>query len=196
MFSKLALFVAFASSLSFLTPVAYAGGPTEQLRATLTDFLAILNNTPVAELRATGLPESALKLVFARFDFSEMTKRSLGRYWKSLGPGEQQEFVEAFTQRLLITYGKSMRSSSDDKIEFRREVQEGKQASVETRIVRSEGENLSIDYRLHDINGQWKVYDVAIEYVSLVSNFRAQFERIITKSSIKELLDKLKQKDS
>jgi phospholipid transport system substrate-binding protein len=193
MFSKLALRAAFTSYLILLPPAAQAGGPTEQLRATLAEFLTILNNTPVPELRATGLPETALKLVFARFDFSEMTKRSLGRHWKSLCPSDQQEFVDALTQRLLIAYGRSVRSSGDDKIEFKREAQKGNQASVETRIVRSEGGELSIDYRLHDVNGQWKVYDVSIDHVSLVSNFRAQFERVIAKSSIKELLKKVKE---
>ena|SRR6266481_135393 len=86
-----------------------AGAPTDQLRASIVEFVAILSNTPVAELLASGLPESARRLVFARFDFPEMTKRSLGSHWKSLDQGEQGEFVEAFTQRLLVAYGKTNR---------------------------------------------------------------------------------------
>ena len=171
---------------------ARAGEPTAQLRATLTDFVKILSNTSVSELQATGLPESARKLVFARFDFSEMTKRSLGSHWAALNQEEQKEFVKAFTERVLFTYGRNVRSSGNEKILYNREVQEDKQASVETKVVSGNGEVLPIDYRLHDINGQWKVYDVVIDHVSVVNNFRAQFARVIAKSSVKDLLQKVK----
>ncbi len=172
--------------------VARAGEATNQLSVSINEFMAILTSIPVAELEARGLPESARKLVFARFDFFEMTKRSLGAHWNSLGQGERREFVEAFTERLLVSYGKTVRSSERNKINFGREVREGKQAKVETMVVHDEGEDLPIDYRLHDIDGQWKVYDVVIEHVSLVNNYRAQFNRVIAKSSVKELLQKLK----
>jgi phospholipid transport system substrate-binding protein len=168
-----------------------AGEPTSQLSATLTNFVKILSNTPVTELRASGLPDSARKLVFARFDFSEMTKRSLGKHWSALNQGEQKQFVEAFTQRLLTFYGRTVRSSGDEKIQFNREVQVGKMASVETKVVSGNGEETPIDYRLHDVSGQWKVYDVVIEHVSLVNNYRAQFERVISKSSVRDLLKKM-----
>jgi ABC-type transporter MlaC component len=75
---------------------------------------------------------------------------------KSLDQGEQGEFVDAFTQRLLVAYGKTVRSSVNEKIQFTHEVQEGTQASVESKVVNSDGET-PIDYRLHDVDGQWKV---------------------------------------
>jgi phospholipid transport system substrate-binding protein len=171
-----------------------AGAPTDQLRASIDEFVAILSNTPVAELQASGLPESARRLVFARFDFPEMTKRSLGPHWKSLDQGEQDEFVEAFTQRLLVAYGKTVRSSVNGKFQFTHEIQEGAQASVESKFVNADGDT-SIDYRLHDVDGQWKVYDVVIDRVSLVNNYRAQFNRVIAKSSVQELLRKMKGQD-
>ena len=174
--------------------VVRAGAPTDQLRASIDEFVAILSNTPVAELQASGLPQSARRLVFARFDFSEMTMRSMGPHWKSLNQGEQDEFVEAFTQRLLVAYGKTVRSSVNEKFEFTHEVQEGTQASVESKFVNSDGETL-IDYRLHDVDGQWKVYDVVIDHVSMVNNYRAQFDRVIAKSSVQELLRKMKGQD-
>jgi len=161
------------------------------LKATINDFVKILSSTPVSELQATGLPESALKLIFARFDFSEMTKRTLDSHWTALGEREQKDFVEAFTQRLLIFYGRTVRSSGNEKVVFTSEVQDGKQASVETKVISAPGEEVPIDYRLHDVSGQWKVYDVVIDHVSLVNNYRAQFERVIAKSSVKELLKKL-----
>jgi len=125
-----------------------------------------------------------------------MTKRSLGSHWKSLSQAEQHEFVEAFTQRLLVSYGRTVRSSNGDKIQFKREVQESGEARVETKVVSGYGEELPIDYKLHDVNGEWKVYDVSIDHVSLVNNYRAQFERVIVKSSVKDLLRKVKGQDS
>jgi len=188
--------IRFAVVVSFvlcmiLAPLSVrAGEPTAQLKATIDGFVKILSSTPVAELQATGLPESARKLVFARFDFSEMTKRTLGSHWTTLEQGEQKDFVEAFTQRLLILYGKTVRSSGNDKVLFTSEIQDGKQASVETKVI-SPGEEVPIDYRLHDVSGQWRVYDVVIDHVSLVNNYRAQFERVIAKSSVKVLLKRL-----
>ena len=183
----------FVVGLWFFMPVAAsAGEPTAQLSKTINEFMTILTKTSVAELQTTGLPESARKLVYARFDFSEMTKRALGSHWTALQPGEQKEFVEAFTQRLLTLFGRTVRSTGNDKIQFNREVQDGQTAIVETKVISDNVDETPIDFRLHNVSGQWKVHDVVIEDVSLVSNYRAQFERVIAKSSIKELLKKMK----
>ncbi len=175
---------------------ANAGEPTVQLSTTINEFVTILINTPVSELRTAGLPEKALKLIFGRFDFSEMTKRSLGGHWKSLEQTEQREFIDAFTQKLLVAYGRTVRASGDEKIQFNRETLDGKFARVETKVVSGGGQALPIDYQLHDDNGQWKVYDMVIDQISIVNNYRAQFERVIAKSSVKELLVLLKQQNS
>ncbi|MET0499989.1 MAG: ABC transporter substrate-binding protein [Candidatus Binatia bacterium] len=184
-----------SSSLS-MTAVARAGEPMAQLSASINEFVLIMANTSVAELRATGLPEKARQLVFARFDFSEMTKQSLGAHWKSLDQGEQREFVDAFTHRLLVAYGKTVRSTGEEKVEFNREVRDGKQASVETKVISSNGDQTPIDYRMHDVNGQWMVYDVSIDKVSMVNNYRAQFARVIAKSSVQDLLRIMKNQES
>jgi phospholipid transport system substrate-binding protein len=175
---------------------AWAGEPMAQLSATIDEFVMILIKTPVAQLQATGLPDKAMKLVFERFDFSEMTQLSLGSNWKDLNSGEQKEFVDAFTQRVLRNYGRNVRSTGNEKIVYGREVQDGKQASVETKVVSGNGDELPIDYRLHNINGQWRVYDVAIDSVSVVKNFREQFQRVIARSSVHELLKQIKKEVS
>ena len=185
----------FASIFLFSAPLA-AGEPTAQLSATINEFVTILVNTPVAQLRASGLPQSALSLVFSRFDFSEMTKRSLGSHWESLGSAEQHEFVDAFTDRVLRAYGRSVRASGDEKVQYARELQDGDLATVQTKVISGSGDELPIDYQLHNVGGQWKVYDVVIDQVSIVSNYRAQFDRILAKSSVKELLQKIKQQGS
>ena len=181
---------------SLLSAPVFAGEPTAQLSATINEFVNILVNTPVAQLRASGLPQSALSLVYNRFDFSEMTKRSLGSHRDSLGNAEQREFVDAFTQRILRAYGRSVRASGDEKVQYSREVQDGDLATVETKVISGKGDELPIDYQLHDIGGQWRVYDVVIDQVSIVSNYRAQFDRVIAKSSVKELLQRIKQQGS
>ena len=173
---------------------ARGGEATNQLRATIDDFVEILNNTPVAELRATGLPESAQRLVFARFDFPEMARRTLGEHWKLLNITEQGEFVDGFTYRLLVSFGRTVRSSSGEKVHFTVEFAEGKQVRVETQI--AGGEGTPVAYKLHDVNGQWKVFDVVIDHISLVNNYRAQFDRVIAKSSIQDLIQRLKHQDS
>jgi phospholipid transport system substrate-binding protein len=167
-----------------------------QLSASINEFVAILSNTSVAELQATGLPEKARQLVFARFDFSEMTRRSMGSHWKSLDQAQQREFIDAFTHRLLVSYGKTVRATGKEKIQFMREVRDGRQALVETKLIGGNDDQSSIDYRLHDVDGQWMVYDVVIDNVGIVNNYRSQFERVIAKSSVQDLLRKIKDYDS
>ena len=94
-----------------------------------------------------------------------------------------------------MAYGRTVRASGDEKVEFTSEVIDGNFANVQTKIVSSSGE-FPIDYRMQVINGQWKVYDMVIENVSVVNNYRAQFERVIARSSVKELLEMMKHRES
>jgi phospholipid transport system substrate-binding protein len=122
-----------------------------------------------------------------------MTKRSLGRHWEALSAFQRREFVDAFTQRLLMAYGRTVRASGDEKVQYEREFLDGNYASVETRVISSGGAELPIHYRMHVLDGQWKVYDMVIDNVSIVNNYRAQFDRVIARSSVRELLQKMKQ---
>lgn len=178
--------------LLLLPSLLGAGEATKQLSATIDGFVPIISDTPRAELQANGLPESARKLALARFDFSEMTKRSLGQHWKSLNRAEQKQFVDAFTQWQLISFGRIVRSSRGDAVQFNRELQNGKEVSVETKVVRRYSEDLPIDYWLHNVNGQWKVFNMVIDHIDIVKNVNAQFERVIAKSSLQELLQRVK----
>jgi phospholipid transport system substrate-binding protein len=172
-----------------------AGEATKQLSATIDGFVPIISNTPREELQKNGMPERARKLVLARFDFAEMTKRSLGQHWKSLNRGEQKQFVDAFTQWQLIYLAKTVHSSGGDKVEFKRELQDGKDVSIETKVIRRYSEDLPIDYWLHNVNGQWKVYDMVVDHVGIVKNVRAQCDRVIARSSLQELLQKVKEQN-
>jgi phospholipid transport system substrate-binding protein len=194
MIGRIVTLVLFLSLVSLPARV-YAGEPTAQLSATINEFVAIMSKTPVSELRATGLPEKALKLIYSRFDFTEMTKRSLGSHWTGLAPAQQGEFVDGLTYRLLVTYGHTVRASGNEKVVFKKETLDGTYANVESTVVGGDSDT-SIDYRLHDVNGQWRVYDMVIEDVSIVSNFRAQFEREIKRTSVEGLLEKIKERKS
>ena len=176
--------------LPLLPSLVSAGDATKQLSTTIDGFVPIISNTPRAELQTNGMPESARKLVLARFDFSEMTKRSLGQHWTSLNPAEQKQFVDAFTQWQLISFGRIVRSSGGHEVQFNRELQDGNDASVETKVIRRYSDDLPIDYWLH--NGQWKVFNMVIDHVDITKNVNAQFERVVAQSSLQELLQRVK----
>ena len=178
--------------LPLLPSLVSAGDATKQLSTTIDGFVPIISNTPREELQATGMPESARKLVLARFDFSEMTKRSLGQHWKSLNPAQQKQFVDAFTQWQLISFGRFVRSSRGDEVQFNRELQDGKEVRVDTKVVRRYSDDLPIDYWLHNVNGQWKVFNMVIDHVDITKNVNAQFGRVVAKSSLQELLQRVK----
>lgn len=194
-FKKLAKFLAVLCVILLPSRVV-AGEATAQLRSSIDEFVEILARTPVSELRSKGLPERALKLIHERFDFSEMARQSLGAHWQTLDPEQQREFIDAYTQILLRLFGRSVRSSGDETVQYKREILDGTRAIVETHVVSGKGQSFAIAYRLHNVDGQWKVYDVVIDKISLVNNYRAQFDRVIAKTSVHDLLQKMKQMDS
>ena len=135
-------------------------------------------------------------LIHSRFDFSEMARRSLGSHWKSLSRDEQREFVEVFTGLLEGTYTATIESYSSEKILYKRETREENYAQVDTRLITKRGEEVSINYRLHLFDGEWKVYDVVIENISLINNYRSQFSRVLADSPFDELLRRMRDKQS
>jgi phospholipid transport system substrate-binding protein len=174
---------------------AGAGVPTDQIRATVDRVLAILkdpklNSTDAKEARWAELR----KAIFPRFDFEEMAKRSLGSEWRRRTPAEQKEFVRLFTELLKNSYVESIESYHGDKVVYRRESQDRGYAQVDTAVITKDGEEFAINYRLHIEGREWKVYDVIIENVSIVNNYRSQFSRILGRSSFAELLQKIRAK--
>jgi ABC-type transporter MlaC component len=123
---RLVLAIWIFAFLPLLPSLLSASDATKQLSTTIDGFIPIIRNLPREELQANGIPESARKLVLARFDFSEMTKRSLGQHWNSLNRGEQKQFVDAVTQWQLISYGRIVRSSGGHEVQFTRELQDAR----------------------------------------------------------------------
>ncbi len=129
------------------------------------------------------------------FNFEEMSKRSLGQYWKKRSSEEKKEFVELFTNIMKDAYIGKTDTYSGEKIVFVKEKQDEKgYASVQTKIITDTGAVVLVEYRMHSDSGKWKIYDVIIEGVSLVNNYRSQFNNILMKSPYEELVQKIKGK--
>ena len=128
------------------------------------------------------------------FDFSETAKRSLARHWAPRTPAERDEFVALFTDLLERAYLGKIETYGGEQIHFVGETVEGEGAVVRTKLVTKQGTEIPIDYRMLKRGDKWLVYDVVIEGVSLISNYRTQFNKIITTSSFQDLMKKMKTK--
>ena len=129
------------------------------------------------------------------FDFTELSKRTLGREWKKMKAEQRKEFAELFRQLLQGVYADRLLAYTDQKVVFdnEKELKKGR-VEVQSNIVLSDGRKIPIFYRLTNKSGQWKVYDLIIEGVSLVKNYRTQFREIIAKDSAEKLLEILRDK--
>jgi phospholipid transport system substrate-binding protein len=129
------------------------------------------------------------------FDFTELSKRTLGRDWKKMSAAQQTEFVKLFKQLLQGVYADRLLEYSDQKVIFDKEITLKKgRAEVQSYLQTSDGKKIPLFYRLTDKGGSWKVYDVIIEGVSMVKNYRTQFRDILAKDSPDKLLEILRDK--
>ncbi len=172
-----------------------AGAPTEQIRASVDKVLVILKNPQLKSASRTQERRDQLRQVISsRFDFAEMARRSLGSQWRRLTPKDQEEFVWLYSDLLERAYVGRIEAYDDEKFVYSREKLDGEFAEVNSRIVTQRGDEYSLNYKLHFVNGDWKVYDVVIENISLVNNYRSQFNRILSNSSYEELIRRMKEK--
>jgi phospholipid transport system substrate-binding protein len=183
-------------ALLLMQPVLLvAAAPGDQVRQTVDKLLAVLKNPGLTgEANNRERREKLKELIYQRFDFTEMARRALGPEWRRRSPEEQKQFVRLFTKLLETTYLDQIEAYSGEKVQYRREQKDDQYAHVETGIVDSKGQEFSFNYRLHNVDGDWKVYDVIIEQISVVNNYRAQFNRVLARSSFEELLETMKEK--
>jgi phospholipid transport system substrate-binding protein len=182
-------------TLLFLSASAHAGVPTEQIKGTVDKAVLVLKDPRLKPAAKTKERRAQLRqILFARFDFTEMAKRALGSNWRRRTPQEQDEFVRLFTEILERAYADIIESYTDEKIVYLNERVEGGFADVGSKILTSRGEEYSVNYKAHLVSNEWKVYDVIAENISLVNNFRSQFNRVIANSSYEELLRRLRDK--
>jgi phospholipid transport system substrate-binding protein len=172
-----------------------ATAPAEQIRTTVEQVSAVLKDPRFRSGdQARERRDRLRKILHASFDFPEMARRALGSQWRRLGPKEQNEFVQLFTELLERAYIDKIESYRHEPLRYSKEKLDGHFAEVESRIILRKGEELTILYKLQLSGGEWKVYDVVVESVSLVNNYRSQFSRILAGSSYQELLQRLKAK--
>ena len=182
--------------LLWLSPVAAAGGvPTDQIKATVDRALVVLRDPRFRPAAKTKERRDQLKqILFARFDFTEMARRALGANWRRRTPQEQEEFVRLFSELLERAYADTIESYTDEKIVYVGEKLDGNYAEVNSKILTNKGQEFTIDYKTQVVGGEWKVYDVVVENISMVNNFRSQFNRVINNSSYEALVQRLKEK--
>lgn len=173
----------------------HAGEATEQIRTTVDEILRILDDKELKkpgkeELRRTKIRQT----VDVKFDFEEMAKRALALHWRKRTAEEQKEFVALFSDLLETSYINKVERYENEKVLYIDEKVEGRYAAVKTRIVTKKEIEIPVDYRIFKKDSKWEVYDVIIEGVSLVNNYRTQFNQIIRSSSYEDLVDRLKKK--
>lgn len=168
-----------------------ANSPADQIQQTIQQVANVVANTTNGDARRKELLRETLS---PRFDWLEMSKQALGKHW-SHASGRENEFVSAFAEFLGNAYIGQIGSYQNEKVLFVQESIENNRAQVNTKIVSDKGEPTSVNYRLHRIKGEWKIYDVIVEDISIVSNYRSQFSRILAKGTFEDLVRQLREKE-
>jgi len=174
-----------------------AGGPTDQVRATVDRVLVTVRNANLkSPTQMKDLRVRLAEIIYPRFYFGEMAKRSLGPQWGRRTVEEQREFVKLFTELLARAYTERIESYSSQNVVYIREVEDKEYAEVDSTVVSDKLEKVSLNYKLHSVDKEWRVYDLVIEDISVVNNYRSQFGRVIARSSFEELMRMLKEQQS
>jgi phospholipid transport system substrate-binding protein len=187
-----ALVVSLAPS-RFIAP-AYADDPMSVVKNTVNQALDVLRdkNTPLAQRQ-----DKLRQIVATSFDFTEMAKSALGYHWKELTPAQQQEFTNAFVAFIEDSYLSKINDYSGQQVNFLRVTYDGSQyAQVNTDIVQPKGDSIHVNYRLLQENGTWKVYDVTVDAISIIANYRNQFNRVMNSKGYATLIADLKAKQA
>ena len=184
----------FAVTIIFSTP-AMAGEPTEKIRETTDKIIGIVSNPA---LKGPGKAAERRRLirqaVDERFNWEEMSRRTLARHWRNRTVEERLEFIDLYGKLLEQTYLDRVEGYSGEKVSYGGERIDGEYAIVKVKILTKQETEISAEYRLKSNAGEWLVYDISIEGVSLINNYRTQFNSIIMRSSYKDLIKKLKTK--
>jgi phospholipid transport system substrate-binding protein len=173
---------------------AVGGAATDLLKGTIDEVLKILNDKEMtAPARHEDRRQRLEKVVAARFDYPEMSRRSLGVQWNQLSDKDKQEFVDLFRTLLTNTYADKVETYSGEGVQYLNERTEKEYAEVRTKVLSGKTE-IPMDYRLLHKDNDWRVYDVVVDGVSLVNNYRGQFTKILHTSSYPGLVDQLRKK--
>jgi phospholipid transport system substrate-binding protein len=185
--------VAVAGFLVGAPVVVEAGAPTDQLKSSVEQIVKVLEDPALkADSRVKDRRAAIRKEAEVVFDFTETAKRALGRHWQGLSEKDRQEFTGLFTDLIERAYISKIERYSGERIAYAGEAVDGGLATVRTRFVTKQGTEVPVDYRMQQRGDRWLVYDVSVEGVSLINNYRTQFDKIIQTSSYAELVRKMK----
>jgi phospholipid transport system substrate-binding protein len=183
--------LAAAAMLSLLAGAPAWAGPTDQLREYTDQVIKILDDPALAR----GDRRAAVrKIAHEAFDVTETARRVLARHWQARTPAEREEFAQLFADLLERTYIARLDEYGGERLRYVGESIDGELATVRARIVTRAGVEVPVESRMVRRGERWLIYDVLIENVSLVANYRSQFDRIVRSSSYEELVRRLKQK--
>ena len=175
----------------------WAATAQEQLKGAIERVVSTLDSPAMkGEGKAAERRAAVRQIANEIFDFGEIARRSLGRYWQPLSEAQRAEFVGLFSDLLERSYISKIELYGGEKIIYSGERVDGDLAIVSTKIITKNGTEVPIDYRLFRRGDNWKVYDVNIEGISLVSNYRTQFNKIIQSSGFNTLVDRMKAKQT
>ena len=180
-----------AVSLLGLGSAAWAGAPTDQLRTYTDQVLKVLQNPA---LTMSQRREAVKHLAEDVFDVSETAKRALGQHWQQRTPAEREEFVKLFANLLEQTYISRIDEFGGEKLAYVGEQIDGDRAVVRAKITTKNGTDVPVESRLLMRENRWLIYDILVENLSLISNYRSQFDRVIRTTSYEELVKRLKTK--
>jgi phospholipid transport system substrate-binding protein len=173
----------------------HAGVPTDQLKTTIDRILTVVQDPALRQPTKVEERRKTIRAIANEvFDWQETGKRALARHWQGRTPQEREEFSALFADLLERSYVGKIESYSGEKIVYLDESVEGDLATVRSKLVTKSGTQIPIDYRMQKAGDRWRVYDVLIENVSLVGNYRSQFNRIIQQSGYADLVQRLKTK--
>jgi phospholipid transport system substrate-binding protein len=174
---------------------AYAGVPLDTVQVSVNKVLDVLRDPKLKPASAKEIKKEKLRTIYrSMFDEVEFSRRTLARNWSKLNPTQQKEFISLFEQVLEKSYVDKIFSYTNEKIDFYKEnLLSENQAEIQTKVITSSNE-IPIFYRIIRKGDTWKVYDVVVENVSLVQNYRTQFNDILTKNTPEQLLEILRKK--
>lgn len=190
-----ALILGIAGSVALFQVAAWADAPADRLRTAMEEVIRILEDPALKpEAKASERQARVRAAVVDLIDFPEMARRVLGRHWPALTELERQEFVGLFRALLERTYLPKIALYGGERVRIVDEAVDGDFATVRTLLVTRQGQEIPVSYRLRHRDGQWLVFDISVEGVSLVANYRTQFNEIIQRGSYQELVKRIKQK--
>ena len=175
----------------------YAGVPTETVQGQVEKILTKLRDPEFKQKQREEKIAGIREIINEVFDWNELSRRTLGRNWKKFSPEQRKEFTHLFSRLLEGIYADRLLAYTDEKVVFEKETELKKgRVEVASHIRLADGKKIPLNYRMIEKDGKWRVYDVVIEGISMVKNYRGQFRELLSKGSPADLIETLKKKTS